>query len=154
MDTHHEEKTQDPSAAPSADADEEVTTTTLSEAPEAPAAPSPNEGKTTTAEDAPPASGPPDGPPEQDDPNVLLREIIECHHKGCDKCHASMDSKDVLTPDVTNRHEKVVQIALRMICAFHEEVPMITSVDLSSRSENDISCLMVEVSTSEWPEGW
>lgn len=148
MDTHHEQETQAPTAAPSADAGEEVNTATTAGAP---AAPPSNEGNTTTAEDAPAASGP---SPQEGDPTAPLWDLIECHHKGCDKCHASMNSNEVVAKDVNNRYEKVVQVALRMICAFHEEAPMIKSVDLSNRSDHDISCLVVEVSTSEWPEGW
>ncbi|KAI3391057.1 hypothetical protein diail_8085 [Diaporthe ilicicola] len=70
---------------------------------------------------------------------------MDCHHEGCDECHTSMTFDEIFTNDLNDHFEKVVEIALNMVHAFHEEIlPMIKSVDVSARSGNDICCLVVE----------
>lgn len=145
MMTRHQQTVQTPNNSPVADADGESTPNNITQQANTTLfghAISNRERSTSTA------------PNSVHDPSHTIIsdpprwQMIEYRHKDCDRCHAFIAFKSLYTTDMNGHHEKVVEIALNTICAFHEGSPMVKDVDVSTRSEQRTSRLVVEVTTS------
>ncbi|KAJ0109598.1 hypothetical protein J7T55_014160 [Diaporthe amygdali] len=148
MESHQEQETEPPNTSQPANTDGDATT----EATEPPSGPptAPPSRKTTD----PPAEGTSiaSDPIQADGFSLPPWQTVECHHKGCDECHVSMTSDELSATDLNTHYQKAADVARSMVYAFHEDKFMVKNVDMSGCSHEDRCCLVVEVTTSQWPE--